>query len=223
MKKRFELLKFTLVELLVVIAIIAILVSMLLPALNKAREKAKSANCNSNLKQIGYSINVYANDNNDWLPLAAWGTCNWISGLGATMNPNAKWNYGWLPGSPKNFQRLFQCPAGVSELWDGVNYMYNAYVGNLANIGVSTAYKPDRLSQAKSPSEAVIVLDGRCVTKSNFCYNGAYTTYNVPDTNFIDWRHSRGSNALFLDAHVAGVHYPWNLPEYAQSWAWAYR
>lgn len=67
-KRNFNRLNFTLIKLLVVIAIIAILVSMLLPALNKARELAHQTKCMSNLKQLSFGVIQYAEDNKGQLP-----------------------------------------------------------------------------------------------------------------------------------------------------------
>lgn len=60
---------FTLIELLVVVAIIALLISILLPALGKARESARTVKCLSQFRQIGLAVHMYANDYNSWTPI----------------------------------------------------------------------------------------------------------------------------------------------------------
>jgi len=111
---------FTLIELLVVIAIIAILAAMLLPALAKAKAKATRTTCLNNNKQLCLAMQMYANDNRDFLPWPDWGA--------TSATTPAGWLYQTLPATysqavynlnPENFQT-----AVLKALQGGVYWQY---------------------------------------------------------------------------------------------------
>jgi prepilin-type N-terminal cleavage/methylation domain-containing protein/prepilin-type processing-associated H-X9-DG protein len=111
---------FTLIELLTVVAIIGMLSAMLLPSLSRAAAKGRQAACMSNLRQIGFGMKMYADDNNGWSPTTTHG--------GST---NASWVFTLAPYLGK-MDRVRICPAdpkGPERLAaNGTSYVLNEYI-----------------------------------------------------------------------------------------------
>ncbi len=124
MKRRF----FTLTELLVVIAILAVLAGLILPSLNKARDKGKAISCLANLKQIGTGVLAYSTDNNGFFPAKC--TSQHSTAANRKMLPLLLASY--LPAKstiyicPNDKGKLYQ-QEGTSYIW---NWMQAEYPGN---------------------------------------------------------------------------------------------
>ena len=226
---------FTLIELLVVIAIIAILAAILFPVFARARENARRASCQSNLKQIGLGLIQYSQDYDELMPNAWFGP----NGYGDSNNTTV---YKWMDAIQPYIKstQLFTCPSAPLGLSGGAtgafvpakllgttgypnspnnqNYgsyaINSAYWGDDPNKGPANSSPPMAVARVEEPATTIWVGDGNGSYQCDW-EKGNPAPFLVGSAKAIGQgglgdgsiveRHLETSNLLYVDGHVKSL------------------
>jgi prepilin-type processing-associated H-X9-DG protein len=181
---------------LVVISIIAILAAILLPSLKNAREMAKRVTCINNLKQIGFGLLMYANENNGYLPLGNISTPEWpsyintyyINNQNVFFCPNDKGEA--HPAAPAAYTNSPYNAYGVFTIY-GISYGYNGRLLGFWDSGTGIYYWRN-IDTIERPSSSIAVGE-------------SVWFWLVSSDNLVVPRHPKyqGGNVLWVDGHVS--------------------
>ena len=213
---------FTLVELLVVISIISLLMGILMPVLTKTRQQGQSAMCLSNLRQMVITAMMYANNNDDYFPMA------YITEKDGSLRKSIAWDFTNVSNSGQKYiepgllwqgemiEKIQQCPSFKGK----ANWMDDPYTGynyNTSYIGGSCAIKDEvvlsstvimsaRAVDVRKPESCAIFGDGQWENGANKFMRSPFP--GPHDEGFSgNWagtqgyRHLHKTNVAFCDGH----------------------
>ena len=212
---------FTLIELLVVISVIALLVSILMPAMSRARQQAKSLYCLNNIRQMVIAANTYANSNDDYYPIAYY-----------TQKKNGiRYYYSWDFTTRKDWSitpakevvesgllwqgepisEVQQCPSfkGDDNWFADPHTGYNYNTSYIGTNETTTPVRSARSTEVKRASETALFGDGEYSSGANKYMRAPFS--NPRDASFSDpgrvagtqgYRHLGKTNVAFCDGHA---------------------
>lgn len=204
--------KFTLIELLMVITIIAVLTSMLLPALGKARDRARQISCANNLKQIVAAGMLYMNDSHGYFVPLRHGGNSWFA------NPQY---YPYLGVSDRSWKPSLYCPmatyaASENEVMYSYGQNYQDLIANWSNDSVFRGYYAPKI---KNPSTKIAFADafdfmiswyGSDPSRNDSYWKYLETAASGRSTGNTNYRHGqkKTANFAFFDGRVENIF--WN-------------
>ncbi len=214
---------FTLLELLVVISIISVLTALLLPAVSRAKTRARRATCMNNLRQISLGVRMYADDSNDAFPPATNQTPAAFTAYTQLMK-----QYVGLTGSRPERARLFACPADTfyylyqdrfsQSLYLQADHYYSSYGfngGNFPTGNPPVARWPGiaghKLSSIKEPVKTILVMEFAALLPYSWHVPGGTSHFN----NAQDM-------VGFVDGHISFIKMYWNAVTTDGIEAWQY-